>query len=140
MTPNPSSTSAASLTAGSRLLLVLLFLNGIGGAGGGIGVMKDALPFPLLWLEGTPFHNYFLPGLILCVVVGGSQLFAAYALLARRSFEKTAALTASWILIGWMIGEIYFIGYRAPIQAWFLALGVLELILSLMKLRRLDRP
>jgi hypothetical protein len=136
MTPNQTSMAAASLTAGSRLLLVVLFLNGIGGVGGGIGVMKDALPFPQLWLDGTPFRSYFLPGLILCVVVGGTQLFAAYALLARRSFEKGAAAVAGCILIGWMIGEIYFIGYRAPIQAWFLALGVLELILSLMKLRR----
>lgn len=136
MTPNQSSTAATSLTAGSRLLLVLLFLNGIGGVGGGIGVMKDTLPFPQVWLEGTPFHSYFVPGLILCVVVGGSQLFAAYALLARRTFEKATVVVASCILIGWMVGEIHFIGYRAPIQAWFLALGVLELILSLMKLRR----
>jgi hypothetical protein len=63
---------------------VPFFFIGLGAIAGSIGVMKDLMPFPEVWLQGTPFHSYFFPGLILCLVVGGSQLLAAfYCTLAR---------------------------------------------------------
>jgi len=130
------SSSIAPLTVWGRILLALFLFNGFGGVAGGIGVMKEALPFPRVWLEGTPFHTYFLPGLILCVVVGGSHLAAAFVLLRHRSPARTTSLLAGLILTGWMIGELALIGFRAPIQAWFLGLGLIETGLSLAKLRR----
>jgi len=126
----------ASLTVWGRVLLLLFFLNGFGGVVGGIGVMKEALPFPEVWLQGTPFHSYFLPGLILCVVVGGSHLAAAFAVLWRSSRAKMASLFAGLILTGWMIGELKLIGFQAPIQVWFVGVGLVEVALSFTKLRR----
>jgi hypothetical protein len=132
----PLPATSAPLTVWGRILLALFLFNGLGGVAGGIGVMKEALPFPDVWLQGTPFRSYFLPGLILCVVVGGSHLAAAFVLLGRRSLARTASVFAGLVLTGWMIEELRLIGFRAPIQGWFLALGVIEVGLSLTKLRR----
>jgi len=124
------------LTLWGRILLLLLFLNGFGGVFGGIGVMKAIMPFPEVWLEGTPFHSYFLPGLILCVIVGGGHLAAAFVVLLRSPRAKIAGLFAGLILIGWMLGELKLIGFQAPIQVWFVGVGLLEVGLSFAKLRR----
>ncbi len=126
---------AVSLTVWGGILLALLLLNGVGAIAGGIGVMRDALPFPDVWLQGTPFHSYFFPGLILFLAVGGSHLAAAYAILQRHMLTKSAAVIAGFVLTGWMIGEFALIGFRAPIQVWFLGLGLLELGLSFAPLR-----
>lgn len=126
---------AGSLTVWGRVLLVLLLLNAIGAIAGGIAVMRDAMPFPEVWLEGTPFHNYFFPGLILFLAIGGSHLAAAYAILRRHPLADKAAVLAGTILTSWMIGELALIGFKAPIQVWFVGVGVLEFGLSFAPLR-----
>ena len=55
-------------------LLVFVALNAF--AGGFYG-MSGAEGVPVEWLSGTPFSDYFIPSLILFVVVGGSSLVAA---------------------------------------------------------------
>ena len=132
----PLPPTKAPLTVWGRLLLVLFLLNGLGGVLGGIGVMREILPFPEVWLQGTPFHSYFIPGLILCVVVGGSQLAAAFVLIWRYPAARTASLFAGIILTGWMASELRLIGFQAPIQIWFLTLALIEVGLSFAKLRR----
>src|SRR6516225_8449096 len=115
----PLPLTQAPLTVWGRIVLVLFFTNGLAGVAGGIGVMKGLMPFPEVWLQGSPFHSYFLPGLILCGVVGGSQFAAAFVLLWRNSLAKTASLIAGLILTAWMTGELTLIGFQAPIQVWF---------------------
>jgi hypothetical protein len=96
---------AGSLTVWGGIVLALLLLNGIGAIVGGIAVIRDAMPFPDVWLQDTPFHSYFLPGLILFLAVGGSHLAAAYAILWRHWLAKRAAVFAGIVLTGWMISR-----------------------------------
>jgi hypothetical protein len=126
---------AGPLTVWGGILLALLLLNGFVAIAGGTGVMRDAMPFPDIWLQDTPSHSYFLPGLILFLAVGGSHLAAAYAILRRHLLAKSAAVFAGIVLTGWMIGELMLVGFRAPILVWFLGLGPLELGLSFVPLR-----
>jgi hypothetical protein len=136
MTPSQPSILVGSLAPWGRILLVLFLFNGLGAVAGGIGVMKDVLPFPVVWLQGTPFHSYFLPGLILCLAVGGSQLAAAFAM-GLASLSGQGRVCNCGIRADWMeIGELVLIGFQAPIQVWFLALGLIEVGLSFTKLRR----
>ena len=132
----PLPTPPAPLTAWGRVLFVLFVVNGLSAVAGSIGVMRGLMPFPDVWLHGTPFHGYFVPGLILCVVVGGSHLAAAYILSRSLRFAKIASRIAGLILIGWMIGEFKVIGFQAPIQVWFVTLGLLEVGLSFTRLHR----
>lgn len=132
----PLSLTKAALTPWGRLLLVLLVLSGLGGVAGGIALMKKVMPFPEAWLEGTPFHSYFSPGLVLFLLVGCANLVAAFLLLWRASFARIASLVAGLILLGWMAGELTMMGFQAPIQVWFVTLGLLEIGLSFTRLRR----
>lgn len=131
----PLPPTKTALTLWSRLLLVFLVLNGLGGVAGGIALMKNVMPFPEVWLQGTPFRSYFSPGLILFLVVGCVHLVAAFLLLWRASFARIASLVAGLILLGWMAGELSMIGFEAPIQIWFVSLGLLEIGLSFTKHR-----
>ena len=126
----------APLTVWGRLLLVLFLFIGLGAVAGSIGVMKEVMPFPEVWLQGTPFHSYFFLGLILCLIVGGSQLAAAFILLWHSSLAKTASLIAGLILTGWIVGELALIGFQAPIQMLFLSVGLIEIGLSFARVRR----
>lgn len=58
------------------------------------------MPFPDVWLQPTPFHSYFLPGLILFLIVGGSHFAAAYAIFQRHTLAKRAAIFAGMVLTG----------------------------------------
>ena len=136
----PLPTPRAPLTVWGRVLLVLFFVNGFSAVAGSSGVLKGLLPFPEVWLQGTPFHSYLVPGLILGVVVGGSQFAAVYFLFRHESLNRIASLIAGLVLIGWMIGELALIGFQAPIQVWFVTLGLLEVGLSFTKLRREVTP
>jgi len=132
----PVPQTRSPLTVWGRILFVFFVFIGLGAVTGSIGVMKDLMPFPEVWLQGTPFHSYFFPGLILCLVVGGSQLAAALLLLWLPSVARAASLIAGLILTGWMAGELALIGFQAPIQVFFVIVGLVEIGLSFMKLRR----
>ncbi|NLB82118.1 MAG: hypothetical protein GX800_11050 [Clostridiaceae bacterium] len=42
--------------------------------------MAGAKGVPGEWLKGSPFSDYFIPGLFLFIVIGVSALFAGYSL------------------------------------------------------------
>ena len=132
----PAPPTRAPLTVWGRVLLAFLVFIGLGAVAGSVGVMKNVMPFPEVWLQGAPFHSYFFPGLILCLVVGSSQLAAGFLLLWRPSAAKAASLIPGLVLTGWMVGELTLIGFQAPIQVFFVAVGLLEVRLSFTRLRR----
>ena len=77
------------------LLLVLLLVQGLGGLAGGLSLALQPdgsiMQMPLSYLDGSPFSDYLIPGLILLLVLGvlpagrGSRAVDAPALgLVRR--------------------------------------------------------
>ena len=70
-------------TAAYRSLVVVSLFNALSAVGGGIGmVVADGLSMPKSLLANSPFTTFLLPGLILAVVVGGTQTMAAVRLLS----------------------------------------------------------
>ena len=61
--------------------------------------------FPMSWLQGTPFADYTVPGLILGLVVGGSALVAMVATIKSVSVGAIASMIAGVIMMGWIVGE-----------------------------------
>jgi len=61
----------------------LLAFGALNALGGGYYGLTGAVGVPTEWLEGSPFAYYFVPSLILLVVVGGSFAVAAIAVFAR---------------------------------------------------------
>ena len=67
------------------ILLLVLALNALGGGYYGMAGAKD---IPREWLKGSPFRDYFIPGLILLIFVGGSALVAAILVFIKTGWQK----------------------------------------------------
>jgi hypothetical protein len=119
------------LSTSTRALLALELFVAFWALAGGIGMMGDGLDLPKEWLEGTPFNDYFVPGLILFVVVGGSMLAASLAVWSRNTFAGPASLAVGSILLIWIIVQVVLIGYRSWMQPTFFAFGLAVVALSI---------
>jgi hypothetical protein len=86
---------------------------------------------PLEYLKNSPFSSYFVPGLILGIVVGGTQLAAAIALLAKRDTALLLSAVAGFGMLIWIFVELAMIQQYSWLQAAYFILGGLELILVL---------
>lgn len=109
-----------------RIVLVALeIFVGIGAVAGGLGVMTNGIRLPVEWLQGSPFDSYAIPGLILMIAVGGSQLVAAVTVLREREWGAAASLAAGLVLVVWIVAQVVIIGFRSWLQPFFLVLGFL---------------
>ena len=92
-------------------LIVIEALIGLGAIGGGIALQSGAFAqwLPVSFLQGTPFSDYMIPGLVLIIVVGGGMLLAAAAQFIRSEWAVLLSLVMGLIMIGWEIVEIVII-------------------------------
>lgn len=107
-------------------LLALVALNALGG---GYYGMSGARGVPLEWLEGSPFKSYFIPGLALLILVGGSSLFASIAVFARFNFARPASFIYVILVFVWLTVQIFIIGYVSWMQP---ATAIISLIILLL--------
>jgi hypothetical protein len=66
--------------------------------------------------RGKPFDDYFVPGLVLFLVVGGSLLAAAIAVFADLRIARLAALGAGLVVLAWLAVETLIVGYVSWMQ------------------------
>ncbi len=124
-----------SLTLNEHLLIILLLFQGISGVLGGALLVYDptgdTLQIPLSLLDGTPFGNYLLPGLILLIVLGIFPVFVAYGLWGKQRWSRMGTLAVGLALIVWIGVEIAMIGYQSepPLQAIYGVVGILILLI-----------
>lgn len=146
--------SAQSKTPLPVIILILLqFLLGVGAMFGGGALMLapdgSLLGMPLDVMQGAPFANFFIPGLILFSLVGVFPLCAAYSLWklpawtwpdAINPFKRThwawaGSLAAGAIVVIWIVVELIWVPYAA-IHGVYLGWGVLILLFSLLPVVR----
>jgi len=108
-------------------LLAFVALNAFGG--GYLG-MSGAEGVPREWLQGSPFSDYFIPGLFLFVVVGGSFLVAAVAVFARFRQARLAATIAATIVLAWLAVQVSIIGYVSWMQPATMLAAIIVLVLA----------
>jgi len=111
-------------------LAALLAFGALNAFGGGWYGMAGAEGVPLDWLDGTPFADYFVPSLILFVVVGGSLLGAAVGVAAGVRRRRELALAASVVVLGWLAVQVALIGYVSWMQPATAAGAALALVLA----------
>lgn len=112
------------------LLGTLLGLGTLNAIAGGYYGLSGAEGVPIAWLTGSPFTDYFVPSLILLVVVGGSFLVACIAVLARRRIARTAAFAAGAIALAWIAVQVAIIGYVSWMQPVTAVAGVVVIVLA----------
>jgi peptidoglycan/LPS O-acetylase OafA/YrhL len=124
-------------TARTIALAAALLFQGLSGLVGGIGLVADPsgafFQFPETWLDGSPFGDYLIPGLILLVVLGAGPLIALVAVWRRLPWARRAAQLVGVGLIVWIAVEVVIIGYQPepPLQLIYEGVGLLILLLTL---------
>jgi hypothetical protein len=108
------------------VLEVFLSIGALGGGGALLlGPRGEVIPLPLSALQGSPFQTYFVPGLILFLVLGMGPLVAAALAWRRHPLGPLAAVAVGAALLIWLAVEIAIVGYTndPPLQAFYLFLG-----------------
>jgi len=99
---------------------------GIAALYGCLGLLIDAqrLGARDSWLDGSPFPNFIVPGLVLGVVIGGGALTTAAMAARRTRLARPAAFAMGLTLLAWGLVETLTIGYRGIPQVVLIALFV----------------
>lgn len=119
------------------LLLISLLFQGLSGLAGGIGILMDptgdSIGFPNEWLQGSPFHDYLIPGIILFTILGIVPLIIFYWIQIRHKLAWYGALFVGIALVIWIGVEILIIGYFSspPLQLIYGLLGLIIIALCL---------
>lgn len=120
-------------------LIALTAFQALGAIGGGIGLIQDPvnnIGIPLSTLQGSPFKDYLIPGIILLVLVGLLPLLPLYGLIRHRRWAWWLELAAGGALIIWIITEITLLGYLpgmgVALQAIMGVVGVAVVTLALL--------
>ena len=130
-----------------RSLVVVSIFNALSALGGGIGMITaDGLSMPKAMLVNTPFSTFTIPGLILTLLVGGTQAAAVWLLVTRRESALLWSAVAGFGMVIWLVTEIGFIQALMLLHVIYLVTGLVQLVLvfSLLGivswLPRLDPP
>jgi len=131
------------------LLLFLLFFQGISAIPSGLMLVLDPtggrMQMPLSMLKGSPFPNFLIPGLILCIVLGLGAFVVLACLLSRPDWAWAERLNPikgqhwTWAasaafglaLMIWITVQVLMIGLGAFIQVLYFGVGLAILLLTL---------
>lgn len=120
---------------------VLLVLNGVPALIAGLNLMLvpsgGGLGFQLSLLETSPFHDFFIPGLILFLVNGVFSIVTLYALIRQIRLYSLMIILQGIVLTGWITFQIMLITDPSWLQLAYGFLGIL-LIVSGLKLENLN--
>ena len=118
------------------ILLALLLVQGVGGLAGGLSLalMPDGsiMKMPVSYLDGSPFSDFLIPGLILLLVLGVLPLVATAGLWLRRPWAWYAAFAVGCALMIWILVEITIVPF-SWLQPAFGVVGVLIFAVAVLK-------
>jgi len=95
------------------------------------------LKMPLSLLEGSPFSNFFIPGVILFLINGIGQLWAGMLSFKRHPWSGHAGAVFGMGLIIWIFVQVSLIGGGHWLQYIYFFLGVIETVLAFLMRERL---
>ena len=111
-----------------RVLVGVTAFSALSAVGGGVGmVTTDGLGMPRSFLAHGPFDSYIGPGMILLLIVGGTQVLALVLLLRRAETRLLAGAVAGFGMLIWIIVEVGRIREFSWPQMIYLGAGVLQL-------------
>jgi hypothetical protein len=132
------------------ILSSLMLFQAIGGIAGGLSLILSPngsiLKMPVTSLSGSPFKNFFIPGLCLFILLGllpaitswglfrkpKTRWFGSLNIYMNRHWAWAYSLYVAIMLIIWIDVEVIVIGYGSLLQALYGILGILILILTLL--------
>jgi hypothetical protein len=112
------------------VLGLLLAFGALNAFGGGSDGLSGARGVPVEWLAGSPFEDYFVPSVVLFVVVGGTLAFAALAVLAGFRVARRSGFIAGATVLGSIIVQMAIVGYVSWMQPATFIGGLAVLVLA----------
>ena len=141
-----------------NMLIALMTLLGLGAVyGGGLLVISpygDWLGVPISLLDESPFHSFFIPGLILFLVLGVAPLLVAWALKSKFENKLLQSLNffkdmhwawsytiyISFALIIWIQMQMVFLNTVYWVHTLYMFWAVVMLFIALLpQVRRIYR-
>jgi hypothetical protein len=104
-------------------LIVIQLLVMVNAFGGGFYGLSGAKAIPRTWLDGSPFHSFFVPSLFLFVCIGGGMLVATIVWLRKSRLAPWVSLVMGALLMLWIIVQVSIIGYVSWMQPASFAAG-----------------
>jgi len=104
-------------------LVVLEAFVALSAVAGGIALLTGtfAQGIPVAWLQGTPFSDYTIPGLVLAIVVGGGMGVAAVTVFIHREWAVLISVVAGILMVNFEVVEAASVdskaGNRLPLMA-----------------------
>lgn len=111
-------------------LVAVTGFNALSAVGGGIAMLAtDGMGMPASFLAEGPFTSFLWPGIILLLVVGGSQLLALGLLLVRRESALLWSAVSGFGMLIWIFVETGMIRGMSWLQVIYFTTGAVQLIL-----------
>ncbi len=132
------------------VLMLLLLFQGISATPSGMLLALDPsgsrMQMPLSWLEDSPFTDYLIPGLILCIVLGLGAFLVLACLLALpdwgwarwlnpvrgQHWTWSASAALGLALMIWITAQVLMVGLGAWLQPFYFGLGLAILLLTVL--------
>lgn len=115
-----------------RVLTVVHTFNALTGLVGGaaLAVWPDGrmMQAPLAMLQGTPFRDYLIPGLLLFASVGVTNMVAAFVAKNREPGGEVFSFIAGVVTFGWIAGELMVLRVFSPLQVLYALTGLVIML------------
>lgn len=117
-----------------QVLFVLIAFVALTAIVGGLMMMAGPKGSSLLLgvdlLQGTPFRDFFYPGLILAFLIGGVNLAAVVMSMLQHRQRYNWSLAGGLLLCGWIIVQMLMLNTVHWLQLSYLFIGILIVLLS----------
>ena len=90
------------------------------------GVMN----LPLSLLDGTPFKDFLIPGILLSTIVGGVNLLAVFYNIQRHVNRYNWAMAGGIMISGWIVVQMILIQAAHWLHFLYLGIGILIVLLA----------
>lgn len=122
-----------------RFFVIMHAFVGIGALFGGLAGMLDPhepLGIPAAHLDGTPFSSYFIPSLILFIVIGLGHILSAITAYKRSPYQAYISSVFSWALMIWIVVQCIIMGLIDFLHVLYFMIGLTGAITAMRMLFR----
>ncbi|MBL0181953.1 MAG: hypothetical protein IPP96_06510 [Chitinophagaceae bacterium] len=81
-------------------------------------------------LKTSPFKNFLVPGIVLTVLVGGTNLLAAFFNMKRSANRYNWALAGGVMISGWTVVQMILINTIFWLQFVYLGIGIVIMLIA----------
>ena len=116
------------------LLFILLSFLGVTATLSGLLMLSnpdgEIMKLSVSLLKETPFTDFRIPGILLTVLVGGTNLLAIFYNMQRHPNRYNWAIAGGTVIIGWIIAQMILIRTLHWLHFLYLVLGLLIILIA----------